>query len=206
MDKKSKKRKFAELQKDQRFANYSSDEFEQKREEQKKKSTLKADRKTEKVFIEYLQANHAETVKNDYEYWKYEPEVLDKILAKYWFEAGTRKGEHYNINSLKGLMYGLNRNLKRCGVKLDLVKSECFTNSQQSFEDAKRELKQIGKAFVKHYDEIKPKGMFHESHNIIISIKHLLTPNCQSKRNVKKRHCETVSEWTTCAHNLKTIK
>lgn len=160
MDKKAKKRKLSTVKKTERFANYSSDEFEEKREQQKKDSTRKADRKTEKVFIEYLQANHADSVNNDFNYWNYEPEILDKILSRYWFEARTQKGEHYNINSLKGLMYGLNRNLKRHGVKLDLIKSDCFTKSQESFEDAKRELKQIGKGFVKHYDEIKPKGEY----------------------------------------------
>lgn len=149
-----KKRK----KKTERFVHYSDDEFEDIREEQKKKSTLKADKKTEKVFLKYLESNHTEAVNNKYDYWNYSPDLLDKILCKYWFEVRTQKGEHYNINSLKGLLYRLNRNLQRCGIKLELRTSDCFVNSQRSFEDAKKYLKQIGKAVVKHYDKIKPKG------------------------------------------------
>lgn len=141
----------------ERFATYSDDKFEDIREDQKKKNTLKADRKTEKVFIEYLQANHSDKVQH-YEYWRYEPELLDQISTKYWFEVRQQNGERYNINSLRGLRYGLNRNLQRRRIKLDLLKSDCFTNCQRSFQDATRQLKQLGLAVGKHYDEIKPAG------------------------------------------------
>lgn len=153
------KGKSLKLTKKNRFAVYTEHQFEEKREEQKKKNTIKADRKTEKVFLEYLKENHAERVQNNFEYWTYDTELLDSILCRYWFEARTQQGNYYNINSLKGLLYGLNRNLQRHGVNLDLTTSDCFIRSQRCFEDAKKELKQIGKAVVKHYDEIKPKGM-----------------------------------------------
>lgn len=150
---------------------------------------LKLTKKTEKVFLEYLEANHAETVNEKYDYWNYSTELLDNILCKYWFEVRTQKGEHYNINSLKGLLYGLNRNLQQHGVKLDLLTSDCFINSQRSFEDAKRHLKQIGKAVVKHYDEIKPKGMLKTtqfSQHVKFKNMHSMTYHviCQSKRYV----------------------
>lgn len=156
--KKPEKSKLSKRKKTTRFVQYTEEQFEDKREEQKNANTLKADRKTEKVFLEYLEANHSERVQNNFEYWTYSPQLLDSILCKYWFEARTQEGDYYNINSLKGLLYGLNRNLQRHGVQLDLTTSECFTKSQRCFEDAKRELKAIGKAVVKHYDEIKPKG------------------------------------------------
>lgn len=85
-----------------RFADYSDDELEQEREKVKKKNTMKSDKKTEKVFLEYLREKWLPDKKvPDLNYWDYSVELLDQILCKYWFEVRQVNGDMYNINSLK---------------------------------------------------------------------------------------------------------
>lgn len=142
---------------DDRFAHYEDEEVDDIRDQQKKKNTKKSDKKTKKLFIEYLQASWCTKVPH-YEYWKFEFPLLDKILTKFWFEARRKNKDRYTVNSLKHVRYGLNRNLKNRGIEVDLLKSECFTNSQNAFQDACSQLKSLGYGYVKHYDEIKPSG------------------------------------------------
>lgn len=144
---------------DSRFGEYSDDELEEERNKLKRKNTLKSDKKTEKVFVQYLTERWLPTgeIENT-EYRNYSEELLDKILCKYWFEVRQVNSDMYNINSMRSLRYSLNRNLKRRGKKFDLTKSDCFTKNQEAFDDACRKLKLLGYGHVKHYEEIKPKG------------------------------------------------
>lgn len=143
---------------DVRFDELSDEELERTREDVQKKNTLKSDKNAHKLFIEYLEQRWAEQVNHNYNYWTYEPSLLDKIFCKLWFEVRQQNGERYTINSIRNLRYAINRNLKKRGAEFDITKTECFTKSQESFEDACRLLKKLGFGHVKHYDEIKPSG------------------------------------------------
>lgn len=149
------------------FGEIDDDEMEKKREDLKNDNTRKSDKKVEKLFIEYLQARWSETVEENYDYWTYSEQLLDKILCKFWFEARQQNSDMYNISSLKAIRYGVNRNLKRHGKDFDIVKSDCFTKCQEAFQDACRELKQKGYGFVKHYDEIKASGQYNCSKKML---------------------------------------
>lgn len=141
------------------FAEIDDEQLEKKREELKNRNTKKSDKKVHKLFIEYLEARWAEQVEHNYNYWMYSDETLDKILCKFWFEVRQAKNnEMYNINSMKSIRYGVNRNLKKRGKDIDITKSDAYTKSQEAFADACRELKLLGYGFVKHYEEIKGKG------------------------------------------------
>lgn len=143
---------------DSRFDELNDDEMEEKREGLKKENTVKCDKKIHKMFTEYLRDRWSDRVEENFDYWTYSNELLDEILCKFWFETRQVNGERYNINSLKGIRYGVNRNLKCHGKQYDITKSDCFTKNQDAFVDACKELKLLGFGFVKHYDEIKQKG------------------------------------------------
>lgn len=142
-----------------RFVDYDSDGIEQERQKVKRKNTEKSDKKCDKVFVEYLHQTCSDKVPN-YEYWNYDPTLLDGILCKFWFAARRQNKDRYTIASLKHLRYGLNRCIKKKGMQFDLLKSECFAKNQQCFDDACKLLKQLGYGVVKHYPEIKPKGKY----------------------------------------------
>ncbi len=61
---------------------------------------------------------------------------------------------------LQNTRHAINRSLKRAGCKFDITRHEDFTNSQEAYKDAARELKKLGKAAVKHYPEISPQGQY----------------------------------------------
>lgn len=140
------------------FEEINDEDLEQRREDLQKENTVKCDKKVNKLFVEYLQVRCSEKVQNNFDYWTYPDELLDEILCKFWFETRQVNGDRYNINSLKNIRYGINRNLKRHGKEVDITKSDCFTKNQAAFADACKELKTLGYGFIKHYDEIKQKG------------------------------------------------
>lgn len=144
---------------DSRFCEMTDEAVDQVREDVQKKNTLKSDKNANKLFIEYLKQRWSEEVENDFNYWKYDPSLLDKILEKFWFETRQQNGERYTVNSLQNLRYAINRNLKKRGAEFDITKTELFAKSQQAFEDACRLLKKLGFGNAKHYDEIKPAGL-----------------------------------------------
>ena len=62
------------------------------------------------------------------------------------------------MQSLRSLRYGIRRILKDKKYEHNIITSELFSDSQQLFEDACKELKSEGLGDVKHYPEIKPTG------------------------------------------------
>lgn len=142
---------------DRRHVELNDDELDQERQKVKKKNTVKSDRKCDKILIDYLKQVWSTKVEN-YEYWTYSPELIDKILTKFWFEVRQKNRDRYTVNSLKHLRYAINRNFKKKGCEFDILKSECFSKNQLAFADATKLLKQLGYGVVKHYEEIKPKG------------------------------------------------
>ena len=109
-------------------------------------STLKCNKKWNKVFREYLEEKDFECT----EYWCYPDEELDAILAKMWFELKStvkdEKGEFlpYTITSLRNLRNALTRELNIHGRYIDLTNDPKFKNSQMAFKDACKELKEMG--------------------------------------------------------------
>lgn len=142
-----------------RHVSIDDKDLEKQREDLNNGNTKKSNNKCEKVFIAYLQERWSDKVPH-YEYWDYEKATLDKIVSKFWFEVCQKNEDRYTVASLKHMRYAINRNLKKRGHKTDLLKSDCYTGSQEAFEDAKKLLKKLGYGFVKHYEEIKPSGKF----------------------------------------------
>lgn len=161
-----------------KFGEIDDEALEKKREDLKNGNTRKSDKKVDKLFTEYIDARWKDEVPN-LQYWTYADELLDKILCKFWFEARQQNEDMYNVNSLKSIRYGINRNLKKKGKQNDITKSDCFIKNQEAFQDACRELKSLGYGFVKHYEEIKGAGNYHLSHK-----KNAPIDTCQSRRNV----------------------
>ena len=97
-------------------------------------------------------------------------------LQTFWFNARTKKGSHYTSSSLETIRFGLNRCLKKFGHNYDITKKECisFTKSIQAYEDAQKELKEIGKGVIESAKEITNKGNFSiikiHNHKVYISI------------------------------------
>ena len=148
-----------------RFDEINDQDLQQLREDLKNPNTVKSDKKAEKIFVEYLKVRWSELAQCDY--WLHDEQTLDKVLCKFWFEVRqtkkdevTKEFKKYTVISLKHLRYAINRNLKRHGHEYDITRSESFTKSQVAFEDACRLLKKLGLGHVKHYDEIKPRGMY----------------------------------------------
>lgn len=117
-------------------------------------------KRKEKTASEHFKAFLAFEGEEDVNFYKYEAKTLDAFLARFWFNVRTDNGEHYKVKSLECLRYALNRDLKAHGCQFDIVSkgSAGFQTSQQAFEDAKRELKKVGKGHVTHRAEISPEG------------------------------------------------
>ena len=138
-----------------RFKTLSEDELLQIKTKIKNPNIEKANKKAEHTFVEYLSTRP--DIENTF-FWLYKPEKLDSILAKFGFEVKMTDGENYRVSSLKHLMYGLNRVLKKKGHEYDIMKSTQFMKSQEAFQQAIVNLKQMGYRYVVPYKEIKPKG------------------------------------------------
>lgn len=139
-----------------RFANLTESDIDKVKEDNKKANTIRADKKCEKAFIEYLQAKGFQNL----EYWNYSTEDLNNILSKFWFEIRNQEGEMYRVSTLKHYRYSLNRCLQRRGLETDLVHSPCYTPSHKAFRDACSQLKKAGLCYVESYPEICPTGQY----------------------------------------------
>lgn len=95
-----------------RFVDYEEEQIDEIQEEQKNNNTMKSDKKCEKIFMDYLQAMWHTKVDN-FEYWNYPTELLDKILRKFWFAVRQKSKDYYTVSSLKHLRYAPNRCLKK---------------------------------------------------------------------------------------------
>ena len=162
-------------EKRKRFESFSDEQIKQKRLSTIPKSTLKNNDKWDRVFRSYLEEKGCENT----QYWFYPDEELDRILSKFWFEVRTQKPslteeqrkevenknsdlnpDRYTIASLRNLRNGLSRCLSDHDKNIDLTNDPNFKLSQNSFKDACKELKQIGKGHVTSYPEITHAGTF----------------------------------------------
>lgn len=157
-----KKRKKKIVPEDERFQFMSDEQHKKKREDLKNTNTLKADKKAAKTFQAWLTQRGIHS-----DYWDIQPEDLDQLLGKFYFEVRTVEGERYKISSLGDLRYGINRNLAKKDYPHDIVHSAEFAKSSAAFTDACKELKSLGKGDRESYKEITPKG----NYNVMINLR-----------------------------------
>ena len=104
-----------------------------------------ADKRAETAFRTFLNDAGCQST----EFWFFTESELDYWLSKFWYGArqlpqndSQEEGEMYSVNSLKGLMYGINRVLKKFGHEFDIGKSQNFRKSQEAFKNAVKELRE----------------------------------------------------------------
>ena len=131
------------------------DELAQKRQELMNKNTIKSEKNAKRKFESYLKACQIENIE---EWLTFSDEKLDDLLVKFWFSIRTNKGDYLSVASLQNIRHTLNRLLNKSGRSVDIIKDTAFKKSIQSYKDATKELKKLGKAIVKHYPEIHPTG------------------------------------------------
>ena len=154
-----------------RFLILSDEDLDYKTKISKNDNTLKAEKKADKAFTNFLVAMGVAEDQTDY--WNYTEPELDKYLCKFWFSLRKTTGEIssldpenkqqlYKANSLRNFRYGLNRVLKGKGHLYDITdkRTASFQKSQQAFCDAIKELKSEGKGDVEPYPEIEETGTF----------------------------------------------
>ena len=126
---------------------FTSEQIKKKRHEATPDSTLKCNRKWNKVFRDYLEEKDFEST----EYWCYPEDELDRILSKMWFEIRSsmtdEKGEQipYSVTSMRNMRNALTRELNIHGKFIDLTTDPMFKQSQMAFKDACKELKEMGR-------------------------------------------------------------
>ena len=184
-----------------RFESFTSEELHAKRQNTVPTSTVKNNRKWDKVFRDYLREKQC----GNTEYWYYPDEELDSVLSNFWFEARTQRSpltpeekilakernqdihpDLYSIASLRNLRNGLSRCLAEHGKHIDLTTDPHFKKSQQSFKDACKELKKLGKGVVHSYPEIDHSGTtlpqtFMTSINFLVNKKSINSLNISYK-------------------------
>ena len=96
----------------------------------------------------------------NYDYWLWDEEKINKYLGKFWFEVKTQDGDYYRVSTLEHLHYGLNRCLKRKGHAYNILKSPQFKHLQEQLVYAWKHLKSLGYGYIELYKEIKPAGSF----------------------------------------------
>ena len=153
-----------------RFLVLSDEDLDIKTKRNKNENTLRAEKKADKAFTNFLIAMGLP--EDGLEYWNFTEPELDNYLAKFWFsarktssensqECDNDKKEHlYKANSLRNVQYSLNRILKNKGHLYDIAdkRTTSFQQSQQAFNDAIKELKAEGKGDVESYPEIEEEG------------------------------------------------
>ena len=158
-----------------RHQSFSNDEITKKRHKATPDSTLKCNKKWDKVFRDYLSEKDYECT----EYWCYPDEELDTILAKMWFElrSSVKDNEgnyiHYTITSLRNLRNALTRELNTHGRYIDLTTDPKFKQSQMAFKDACKELKELGRGVVHHYPEISKAGNTQNKPTLLLKIEYI---------------------------------
>ena len=112
-------------------------------------NTKKANLRAYRTFRSYLnERNYDQT---NFEEW--ETARLDEVLAKFYSEARTEKGELYKTTTLYSLRYSLNRYLTDYAIKekkpvVDITNKESFPKSNEMFKACCKMLKKEGKGFI----------------------------------------------------------
>lgn len=152
-----------------RFLHLSKEEISQKKSSSTPKNTVKANLQAAKAFRAYLEETGEETC-----FESFSEEKLNSHLEGFWLsarkqkieaetpgsiQAGTDGGKlgFYKASTLENYRHSLNRYLKSPpnDKHFDIIKDRQFSESNQSFKAALRELKNIGKGEISHYPEIE---------------------------------------------------
>ena len=142
--------------KSKRFREFSDVELRNLQDDLDPTNTVKSDAKCERILTAYL-----EQIGKNVNYLDYSKEELNHTLGKFWFAARPKKegSEHYTVSSLKHIRYALKRIIFKKN-KIDIITNPFFSESEQLFKDACRELKKKGYGSIKHTEEIKPSGSY----------------------------------------------
>ena len=153
------------------FATRTDEEISKVRLEVQPKNTVNADRKWESVFKEFLRASDM-----DEDFYAFDEKTLNEWLSRLWFQARQKQtkqemlaneaGKRYRANSLKSMRYAINRLLSKHENRFDIIASDKFVECQRAFDDAIKELKQLGYGYVVSHVEILNSGTWKKTLNI----------------------------------------
>jgi hypothetical protein len=73
------------------------------------------------------------------------PEMLDKVLQRFYAEVRNKNGEHYEPESLKVMMASLDRHLRDQKYPFSIIKDRQFHQSKQVLEGRAKLLREEGK-------------------------------------------------------------
>ena len=111
------------------------------------------------------------------DYVTFSADELNSILKKLWFEVRRKpkndddEPEHYSKATLQNIRHAINRILQENGHEIDITSDLDFKELNKAYIAACKELKQIGKAVVKSYEEILHTGNNKYKHIITNTIK-----------------------------------
>jgi hypothetical protein len=135
-----------------RFAHHSELDLQSKKLVLIPQNTRKSNEKAAKSLRLYL----AEKGENT-NFEEFSAAELNKVLKTFYFDARTITGELYKASTLENLRHSLNRFLKappHSRIDLDIIKDPRFTDANESYKAAIKELKSVGKGTVDHYEKI----------------------------------------------------
>lgn len=138
-----------------RFANVSHDEINDMLKKKRTKNTHSSTKVAANVLKKYCE----ETGKGiDFE--NYSSFELNNILMNFYVAARTEKGEHYKINSMRGIRSGLQRYfMEEINPIFDIILSADFTEANICFENVLKHIRSLGKGETSHYPEIEPEDL-----------------------------------------------
>ena len=83
---------------------------------------------------------------------------LDELLCRFYAGARKKDGEDYSKKSMQALRYGLHKHILNLR-DIDIVKDKEFSKSGKIFKTVISQLKQKGKANVKHHRPVSKSDM-----------------------------------------------
>ena len=98
----------------------------------------------------------------DENYKFFEEQELNDWLSKFWFSDCTNdkeNPEYYQVNPLKSFKYGLNHIWRRSS-RIHHNNKCIYPRAMTAFDNAYKELKQMGKGAVKNHEEIDDEGNY----------------------------------------------
>jgi hypothetical protein len=132
-----------------RFVFNTEAEIEEKRTNATPMNTRKCNEKAAKLLREYLEEKGD---RNDFEHFS--ANELNSVLKSFYFDVRTVDGDHYKASSLENLRHSLNRYMKsppHNRTDIDVIKGAEFTEANEAYKAARKEVKAVGKGVIDHY-------------------------------------------------------
>ena len=119
------------------------------------KNTVRSEQKVNRILNNYLQQINKEP-----NYWNYEVDELDKMLASFWFAVSPQNegSDHYTVSSLRHIRYAIKIIIQSKDRQFDITTDSRFAHSQHMFKEACKQLKRKGFGHVRRTDNILPSG------------------------------------------------